>query len=360
MEEETNESAFLNLPDEIQAQCLSFVPETWTELVNMRNVCKKMQATVNDPFFQKLIAKKIFEIDQEHAKKLLAISAKSGKDETASIFINTDSILKKYAIMLLCRSPHIIAEAIDDKAKALELSFYSTLLFAQVNPNDTINLVEWFDQEHKSPYTTRNTSPLIEALLFGNEEIVDLLLAFNVDVNAKNSDEITPLFIAITSMNPTLIKLLLENGAVITPLVEWKIITMLIHYALFPQLAEVLTLLIKNMQVDQESIEKLCYEVNQLRKAIQNEDKSQWKQSLLVKFLPNALQILNTYSQITNKLQIKDISEQVKRLDQVLIEYGFDFTSNIMQMIKKLPEANILRAIMPRQTQNSSQQCFMQ
>ena len=51
------------------------------------------------------------------------------------------------------------------------------------------------------------------AAVFGEKEIVELLLANGADVNVKDKDGVTPLFDAVATVQKEIAKLLIINGA---------------------------------------------------------------------------------------------------------------------------------------------------
>lgn len=60
---------------------------------------------------------------------------------------------------------------------------------------------------------TKYKTPYHLAIKEGNTEMINLLIAHNVDINVKNNDGNTPLHYAVMYKNMEMIKILIDNGA---------------------------------------------------------------------------------------------------------------------------------------------------
>lgn len=78
--------------------------------------------------------------------------------------------------------------------------------------NDDINLIEFLLSQGASQHTSGGTA-LMEACLFGNTDVVSLLLDYGATTDIRTKDGLTALMIASASSNKKTVQMLLDKGA---------------------------------------------------------------------------------------------------------------------------------------------------
>jgi ankyrin repeat protein len=96
-------------------------------------------------------------------------------------------------------------------SRAGDLESVKEYLVKKIDPNSTIENLS-------------NTTSLIQAISQGHLEIIKLLIQYKVDINKADINEVSPLYYSLgytgQSVNPLIVKLLIENGSNVSQLME--------------------------------------------------------------------------------------------------------------------------------------------
>lgn len=86
-------------------------------------------------------------------------------------------------------------------------------LYTAINHDDVVAMQPAWQFVHRDPAVERRMSPLVCAALFGSHACAQKLVELNVDPNALSDFGVTPLMMAATQEDRTMIELLLRLGA---------------------------------------------------------------------------------------------------------------------------------------------------